>query len=374
MRISHRYFRVFQVLQAFTLGLLFSSLGVRVSEAAVTVTDVRGRTVTLPSQASRLLIDDGRFLVALSLIHKDPVSVIAAWPHDVNRIGDDVYQRLKAKNATIETLPQVASSAGTFSLERVLAVKPDVAVFSFGRGPTDPQVAQIEAAGIPVVFIDFFIHPFQNLEPSLIALGQLVGRDAQAKAFVDFRRQHLDRIAARVKGAGGARPKVFLETHAGISAECCNSPGKGNVGDYITFVGGHNIGADVLPGAAGRLQVEYVIAQDPAVYILTGGPHLEKTGGFVVGPGYDVDRSRKSLTAMTARPALSQLQAVRAGRVFGLSHQLLNSPLDLLAVEALAAWIRPDLFTGLDPAATLREINTKFLSLPLEGAHWVSLR
>src|SRR5918992_1633192 len=112
MRTSGRYSRVFQVLQVFTLalGLLFSSFapfGIGVSEAAVAVTDVRGRTVTLPRQASRLLIDDGRFLVALSLIHKDPVSVIAAWPHDVNRIGDDVYQRLKARNAAIETLPQV---------------------------------------------------------------------------------------------------------------------------------------------------------------------------------------------------------------------------------------------------------------------------
>ncbi len=372
MRISERFLRFFFL--SCLIFIIGASVARPAAAQAVTVTDVRGRTVQVPRHATRLLIDDGRFLVALALIHPDPVSVVGAWPRDINRIGDEVYQRLKAKNPAIETLPQVASSAGTFSLEGVLAAKPDVAVFSFGRGPTDPQVAQIEAAGIPVVFIDFFIHPFKNLEPSLIALGRLVGRDAQAKAFVDFRRQHLERIAAKVKGAAGARPKVFLETHAGMSAECCNSPGKGNVGDYITFVGGHNIGADVLPGASGRLQAEYVIAQDPSVYILTGGPHLEKTGGFVVGPGYAPQRSRQSLTAMTARPALSQLQAVRAGRVFGLSHQLLNSPLDLLAVEALASWIRPDLFAGIDPAATMREINTKFLSLPLEGDHWVSLR
>lgn len=371
MRISERFLRI----SLFSTLIVVAGLAsVRPAAAAITVTDVRGRTVQVPRQASKLLIDDGRFLVALALVHPDPVSVIGAWPRDINRIGDEFYQKLKAKNPAIETLPQVASSAGQFSLEGVLAAKPDVAVFSLGRGPTDAQVAQIEAAGIPVVFVDFFVHPFDNLAPSLTALGRLVGRDAQAKAFVDFRKQHLDRIAAKVKSAGGTRPKVFLETHAGMSAECCNSPGKGNVGDYITFVGGHNIGADVLPGASGRLQAEYVIAQDPAVYILTGGPHLEKTGGLVVGPGYTQERARKALTAMTARPALAQLQAVRAGRVFGLSHQLLNSPLDLLAVEALAAWIRPDLFKDLDPAATMREINTKFLSLPLEGDHWVSLR
>jgi len=346
------------------------------SPAATTavVTDIRGRSVKVPIPARRMLIDDGRYLVALALIHPDPVSVITAWPRDINRIGELTYERYKAKYPRIETLTQVASSAATFSLEQALAVKPDVAVFSLNQGPSDEQLRRFDAAGIPVVFIDFFTQPFENLDDSLRILGRLTGRDREAAAFVSFRRERMDRISSRLRTSTTRAPLVFLETHAGISPECCNSPGKGNVGDYVTFVGGHNIGADVLPGAAGRLNIEYVVSRNPDVYIATGGPHLEKPGGLVLGPGYTAERARDSLVKMTKRPGISLLPAVQKGRVHGLSHQLLNSPLDILAVETLARWIRPELFGDINPAATLAEINKRFLSVPFDGVQWVDVR
>jgi iron complex transport system substrate-binding protein len=65
---------------------------------------------------------------------------------------------------------------------------------------------------------------------------------------------------------------------------------------------------------------------------------------------------------------------VKSGRVYGLPHHLLNSPLDILAVEALARWIHPELFPDVDPARTLGEINTQFLAVPLEGTNWITLR
>lgn len=341
---------------------------------AIRVTDIRGRVVTLPQPATRVLIDDGRYLVALALIHPDPVSLLAAWPRDIHRIGEQTYERFRSRFPQIEQVRRVGSSADAFSLEQAIAIKPSVAVFSLGQGPSDDQLQQFHAAGIPVVFIDFFTRPFANQEKSLLILGQLVGRSDHAQAFVDFRRAHLRTIEERLAKTSAARPKIFLETHAGMTADCCNSPGRGNVGDYITVVGGHNIGADVLPGPAGKLNLEYVLAQNPAVYIATGGPHLEKSGGFVVGPNYSVEQSRRSLSAMASRPGLAQLAAVRNGRTFGLSHQLLNSPLDILAVEVLARWIRPELFGDLDPDRTLRDINTRFLAVPLEGPLWTSLR
>jgi iron complex transport system substrate-binding protein len=77
---------------------------------------------------------------------------------------------------------------------------------------------------------------------------------------------------------------------------------------------------------------------------------------------------------VTARPGIAQLGAVKRGQVHGLSHQLLNSPIDILAVEALAKWIHPDLFAALDPARTMAELNAKFLAVPLEGTLWIDLR
>ncbi|WP_248310312.1 ABC transporter substrate-binding protein [Bosea sp. 117] len=342
--------------------------------AALTLTDVTGRQIELAAPARRLLIDDGRFLVALSLIHPDPVSMLAAWPRDINRIGKRAYEQYRAKFPAIDALAKVASSAGTLSVEQVVASKPDLAVFSLGSQPTEEELAKIEAAGIPVVIIDFFTHPLKNLEPSLRLLGAATGRQAQADAFLAFRRARLDTIAAKVATLDpAARPKVFLEPHAAMTGDCCSSPGRGNVGEVIDFVGGRNIGDEVIPRAFGKLNLEYIVVQDPAVYIATGGSHMEGTAGLLIGPEYSEARARETLKGVVARPGFQGLKAVREGRVHGLSHQLLNSPLDILTVEALARWIHPELFGGLDPDATRQLVNERFLAVPVEGPNWIDL-
>ena len=104
---------------------------------AAQLVDLRGRTVTVPDQVRKISIDDGRFLVALALIQADPVKPLAAWPRDIHRIGDATYAQFVAKFPALRTLPQVASSAGSFNLESVLAAAPDVAVVSLESGPSD---------------------------------------------------------------------------------------------------------------------------------------------------------------------------------------------------------------------------------------------
>ncbi|WP_337185627.1 ABC transporter substrate-binding protein [Phenylobacterium sp.] len=338
------------------------------------LTDLRDRPLKIALPAGKLSIDDGRYLIALALIHPDPVSLLAAWSGDVNRISPEMYAAFVEKSPQFTTLPKTPSSAADFNVETVLAAQPKVAVVSLGSGPTDAQVAQLEAAGVTVAFIDFFTHPFENQARSLNLLGRLTGREAQADAYNAFRAGKLKVIADRVAAIPeDQRPTVFLEAHAGNGPDCCNSPGQGNVGDYIAFVGGRNIGAEVLKTAFGKISLEYVIQKDPAVYIATGGPHLAKAGGYVVGPQFSAAQSQASLARVTARRGIASLGAVRGGRVHGLSHQLINSPIDIVAVEALARWIHPELFSDLDPRATLDTINSRFLAVPYRGDYWTDL-
>ena len=341
---------------------------------ATQLLDLRGRSIALDGEARRIAIDDSRYLVALNLLHPDPVSLLSAWPQDINRLGEETYQQFLQKSPQLAGLPKIASSAASFDMEALLAAKPDLALLSLESGITDAQIAQIEGAGIPVVLVDFFQKPFQNLEPSLRLLGRLIGRSEQAEHFIAFRAEHMNRIAEGVATLADAdRPTVFVEAHAGISPDCCNSPGRGNIGDYVEFVGGHNIGSDVLSKAFGKLNLEYVISRDPHVYIATGGPHLEKAGGLVLGAGYSAARAQQSLQKVASRPGISGLSAVKAGRVHGFSHQLINSPLDIVAIEAFARWIHPELFAAIDPKATLDEINKEFLSVPYRGTYWIDI-
>lgn len=338
----------------------------------IALKDVTGREVTLAEPARRIMIDDGRYLIALSLLDKDPVSLLAAWPRDINRIGPAVYAQYRARFPAIDELRQVASSAGNFSVEQVLAATPDLAVFSLNAQPEPGQIAQLEAAGIPVVVIDFFVQPLANLETSLRILARAIGREDAAEAFISFRRQRIDAIAARLASTD-RRPSVFIEPHAARTDECCASPGKGNIGNYIELAGGRNIGKQAIPGAVGVLSLEYVIAADPDVYIATGGPHMEGTSGLLIGPGYDAATVQSTLARVAGRDGISGLRAVREKQVHGIAHQLLNSPLDILTVEALAKWIEPELFADLDLDATRAALNERFLAVPLEGIYWADL-
>ena len=101
---------------------------------------------------------------------------------------------------------------------------------------------------------------------------------------------------------------------------------------------------------------------------------MEGTNGLLIGPGYDEATVLGTLRRVATRNGISELKAVREGRVHGIAHQLLNSPLDILTIEALAKWIRPDLFADIDLDATRDQINRRFLAVPLAGINWIDLK
>src|SRR3546814_10305866 len=64
-----------------------------------------------------------------------------------------------------------SSGKETVSTEQIISLKPDLAIFGAGSHGPDAKSAdiirQLEAAGIPIVFIDFRLHPFKNTVPSM---------------------------------------------------------------------------------------------------------------------------------------------------------------------------------------------------------------
>lgn len=342
--------------------------------------DLAGREVTLAAPARRVLLGEGRFVQALALLErKDPTALVAGWMGDFPRLDPAGYAQYAARFPRTRDIPVVgASSADSFSVESALALSPDLVVLamegSHAPGKGSDVVEQFARAGVPVLFIDFRAHPLKNTGPSLRLLGQALGREREAEEFLRFQQERLDRIGRTLAEAKPARPTVLMEMRAGGGRECCGSPGRGNLGEMIEFAGGENIGAAVIPGALGTLNLEYVLSRQPAVYIATGGANPADGTAPHLGAGVTMAQAQAALRGTTARPGIAGLEAVRAGRAHALWHSFYNSPYNLLAAEALAHWLHPDLFADLDPAATMAEMNRRFLAVPMDGAFWASAR
>ena len=338
------------------------------------VTDALGRVVKVPDHVQRVVLGEGRLISAFALLDRDqPFKRIVGWQNDLRKLDPNTYAAYVAKFPEVKDIPLIGqASEQSVSAEQILALKPDLAVFSIsGHGPTEhsPVADVLEQAGIAVLFVDFRVNPLQGTRDSMTALGQALGREKQASAFLDFYNQHVERITQTLGVIDEQqRPSVFLELLAGVWANPGHTTGKGGMGELIRLVGGRNIAEGVVPGALGDISVEYALKADPDVYILTGN----QKPGVMLGAGIDNATAQASLKQVLARPQFAELRAIREGNVHALWHDFYNSPYNILAIEALAKWVHPQTFADLDPHLTLEQINRQFLDTPLAGQYWIS--
>jgi iron complex transport system substrate-binding protein len=342
------------------------------SFAQITVTDVVGRKVSIQAPAQRILLGEGRSLISLSLLLEDPVSRVIGWTGDFKKSGGLLYDAYLEQFPKLAQLPIVgAQGKESVSVEKMIALRPDLAIFGAGSHGPDAKsvdiIRQLEAAGIPIVFIDFRLHPFKNTVPSMEVLGKVLGKEEKAQEFIEFYQRRMVHIKGTLlKNPPSTKPKVYMEMIRGNVP--AGTPGKGNLGEFIEFVGGENIGS-ILPGEVGTLNPEYILEKQPDVYIITGIAK-PKEEGMVIGYGVHTAQTQQSLHQLTQRTIVQPLHAIQNGKVYAMWHLFYDSPLHIAAVEALARWTHPDLFGKLQPNGVLKEINQRFLAVPLKGVYF----
>ncbi|MEW5422199.1 ABC transporter substrate-binding protein [Amorphus sp. 3PC139-8] len=340
------------------------------SAEPITVTDMRGRKVTLPEPAERVVLPEGRHILTLALLDDDPASLLAGWGNDLERYSPATYEAVANAFPAVRSLPIVGGAAGqTVSMEAIIAADPDLVVFTL-YGPAPEGLDRLDAAGIPYVFVDFFQEPLRKTVPSMRLLGAVLGREDRAEAFVAFYEQHMNAVAERLSGTERT-PDVFFHLNPN-GRDCCVTSGPGNMSDFIAAAGGHNIGADKVPGAIGRLSLEYVLAADPDFY-LAGGGSTVSPGGLKIGPGVSPDEARTTLEHVAETPGVARLGAIETGRGAGIWLFFFDNPLFFVGVEAMATLLHPELFADVDPEQTLATLERDFLSIDLAGTFWMPL-
>ncbi|WP_341646966.1 ABC transporter substrate-binding protein [Thauera sp. SDU_THAU2] len=360
--------RLCRALRAALVGLLFAlSLG---AAAEVAVTDQAGRRVVLSQPAQRIVLTDTSDFITLALIDDRPAQRLVAWNRW--RLDADTLGALREADPAFDDILQLSvDDPNNFPLERVIALKPDLVVLHPRFMAVGRLIRQLEAAGIGVVVLRL-TPSFRSERPldGLQQLGVLIGRSEQTDAYVAFFQERLERIRSRAATVQ-RRPVVLLEPHAG-SAACCTSVGSGeSIGDLVTIAGGRHIGEEVLPGMFGQLSLEYVLDQDPEVYIGAGGAYLAERGGLVLGVNTTPAAAQASLGRVLQRKGMSGMRAVEDGRTHGIWFPLTGG-LSIVALEVVAKWVLPDVYADIDPQATMDEINSRFLATPLRGTFWTN--
>ncbi|MGE9762892.1 ABC transporter substrate-binding protein [Pseudomonas sp. PDM20] len=347
--------------------------GLALPAQALTVTDVLGRKVEVNGNAQRVVLGEGRLFFVLALLDRDnPFQRVVGWQNDVRLLDPHTFDVYAQRFPQVKQIPLIGqASEQSVSAEQILALKPDLAVFSIaGEGPTQhsPIADILAAAGVPVVFVDFRVHPIEGVRTSLTALGAALGRQAEADQYLKFYDSHLQRIRDGVAELDDAhKPSVFLELLAGVWQAPGHTTGKSGLGSVIDAVGGRNIAAGVVPGALGDISVEYALSAKPDIYIATGN----RNPGLILGAGVSQQQARESLGKVLQRPEFATLGAIRTGNAHGLWHDFYNSPFNILAIEAMARWVHPERFADLDPAKTQAQINQDFLRIGLDGTYWI---
>lgn len=340
----------------------------RANEAfPLTVTDMLDRKVTLPGPARRIVLAESRHILTLGLLEKDPVSQVVAWGNDLRRYSPDTYEAVKKRFPKAESIPEVGDALNSsFSIEAVIASKPDLVIFTL-YGPKPEGINKLDDANIPYVFVDFFRKPLENTVPSMRMLGKLLDRERAAEAFVSYYEQHMGKIAARVEKLD--RPIVFFHLNPD-GKDCCFTSGPGNMSDFIAVAGGTSIGPDKVPGAIGKLNLEYVLSRDPDFYLVGGGSSVA-LNGLKIGPSIGEQEARTTMARVMEAPGISSLRSVRERRAGGVWLFFFDLPLFFVGIEEMAKMFHPEQLADVDADRTLAEINERFLAFPLQGTFWI---
>ena len=336
--------------------------------AEITVTDLKGREVTLAKPAERVLLgfyyED--FLAVVGPGAMDKVVALSTGPWRDWRPKQ--YEAYVAAIPAIADLPDVGeTSGGTFSVEAAIAAKPDLAILAAWQfDALGESVAALEQAGIPVVVIDYNAQTLEKHLQSTRVLGAVMGAGYRAERLATAYEDAIADTLKRVEEAGGSDKKVYVELAKNGPSEVGNSYGNGMWGGVIDMVGGKNIAKGQVENW-GPLSPEYVLAQQPDVVLLAGSEWVSSPAAVLVGFGADKALANARAGAYLGRAGWRDLPAVKNGEVYALYHGGTRTLSDYVYVQYLAKILYPEAFKDVDPAAELAGYYDAWLPIEAEG-------
>ena len=214
-------------------------------DAAVTVTDMTGREITLDAPATRV--------VALTASDCEILYALGAGDTLVGRGEYCDYPE------DVQAVPSVQSGYET-NVEQIIALEPQVVLMAT-MAQTKEQVEALEAAGVHVIVSD--AQDIAGVYTAIELIGAVTGKNDEAAALIAGMKDSFAAIAAKAEGDGSKT--VYFEVSP--LEYCLWTAGKGTFMDELAqMIGLKNAFEDVEGWAA--ISEEQVLERDPD-YIVT---------------------------------------------------------------------------------------------------------
>ena len=359
-----------------TLLFLAALLVVPAWSATIEVTDALGRKVRLTTPVQRVVINFNyeEFTAVAGKEAWGKVVGMSRTPWEGWRPA--IFKRYTAVIPNLQAMPDVGhSDEGTFSAEKIIALKPDVLLiaewtYSALKNARD----QIEAAGIPIVVIDYNAQLLERHLASTRAIGKVMGTESRAEELATLYEREYRNILTRIAKAGGTRKKVYVELGQAGPDTVGNSYSGTMWGKIVTLLGAENLADGKLPGPWGPLNAETVIAADPDLIFIAGSSWVNRPLAVKTGYEATADITRKSLEPYARRAGWSNLKAVRTGEVHAIEHGLCRTLFDFVPMQYMAKRLYPEAFRDVDPDASLRDYHARYLPVAHSGTWMLPLK
>lgn len=281
-----------------------SESGTEAGEASVfTVEDDFGRTVTLEKAPERI--------ISLAPSHTEILYALGLGDKIVGVTSLDDYPE------EVLSVEKVGDFNGV-NLEKVIELEPDL-IINYGEG--DPELNErLDEAGL--VYVGFEPESIDQVIETIINIGTLTDRAAEAEKLTNEMSDHLNEISKKIKDA--EVKTVFYE----IWHEPLMAAGAGSFMDeLITMAAGQNVATDA-DGAYPQYDLEQLIERNPQVYLSAN------------------DLPEKTAESIKARPGFENIDAIKNDRVHLLDGNIVSRPGPRIvqALELIARSIHPERF------------------------------
>ena len=337
------------------------------------VTDLKGRTVTLPANIERVVVTFN-LEEYLAVTGEAGVDKLVGWSHKYWKgRRDDAYNAYTKALPALESIPDVGYN-GDISIEAIISLQPDVVLASAtgaNYNALEPAFDLLHQAGIEVVFFNFHKQTIETHQQSIQLIGKVMGQEERAAELALLYEEQMNLVYDRLKDlADEDRPSVYMEFSRGPSV-IGNSWSEQMWGAQIRECGGVNIAAG-QEGASVDVPAEQVLAANPDFIIMSGCLQSDDTDNVVMGYGADRELAREHLEAYKSRDGWSSLNAVKNNNMGAIYHDLSRHIFDFAGAQFLAKTLHPDLFADIDPEANLAKFFSDYMPVELDGV-WTLL-